>query len=68
MNRATGKKPKMEMQVVQMIERVRAGEDAKDVIRDTDKGESEKDASGNLDERLKRFLGKDRKKHLSRGG
>ena len=32
MNRATAKRPKMEMRIVQMIERVRAGESAEDVI------------------------------------
>ena len=39
-----------------MIERVRAGEDAEDVIRDTDKGKDEKDDSGGLKEDIERFL------------
>ena len=62
MNRATGKKPKMGMQVVQMIERVRVGEDAEDVIRDTDKGKGEKDASGGLGGEIERFLDRGSKK------
>ena len=62
MNRETNKRPKMEMKVVQMIERVRAGEDAEDVIRDTDKGKGKKDDSGGLKEDIGRFLDRNREK------
>ena len=41
---------------MEMIERVRAGEAAGDVIRDTDKGKGKKDDSGGLKEDIKRFL------------
>ena len=57
MNRATTKKPKMEMKVVQMIERVRAGEDAEDVIAGRDRGEDEKDGSEGLKEDIEWFSG-----------
>ena len=62
MNRATGKKPKMEMQVVQMIERVRAGEDAEDVIAGRDRGKSENADSEGLQEDIGRFLDRNRRK------
>ena len=62
MNRATRKKPKMEMQVVQMIERVRAGEDAEDVIAGRDRGKSENADSEGLQEDIGRFLDRNRRK------
>ena len=45
---------------MEMIGRVRAGEDAKDVIRDTDKGKDEKDDSRGLKEDIERFLDRNR--------
>ena len=47
---------------MEMIERVRAGEAAEDVIRDTDKGKGKKDASEGLDKRRERFLGRNRER------
>ena len=41
---------------MEMIERVRAGEDAEDVIAGRDRGKEEKDDSGGLKEDIKRFL------------
>ena len=45
-----------------MIERVRAGEDAKDVIAGRARGKDEKDDSGGLKEDIERFLEKNRRK------
>ena len=41
---------------MEMIERVRAGEDAKDVIAGRDREKGEKDDSGGLKEDIERFL------------
>ena len=51
-----------------MIERVRAGEAVGDVIRATDKGKGKKDGPEGLKERAGRFLERNCKKHLSKGG
>ena len=45
---------------MEMIERVRVGEDAEDVIAGRDKGEPKKDDSGGLREDIERFLAKHR--------
>ena len=47
---------------MEMIERVRAGEDAEDVIAGRDGGLCEKDDSGGLKEDIERFLAKNRRK------
>ena len=60
MNRETTKKPKMEMKVVQIIQRVRAGEDAEEVVRGLRDGKDEKDGSEGLKEDIGRFLKKAR--------
>ena len=63
-----GKAQKPRAEIMQMIERVRDGEDAETVLVGRNTGEEEKGDSGDLDERLDRFLGKGRKKRLLKGG
>lgn len=48
--------------VLEMIERVKAGEDAEAVIAGLDAGKEEIDDSGGLGEDIERFLGKDKPK------
>ena len=47
---------------MEMIERVRAGEYAEDVVQGSRDGKDEKDDSGGLRERTERFLKNTRKK------
>ena len=58
-----GKAQKPRAEIMQMIERVRDGEDAEDVVTGLESDKGGKDVSGDLDECLERFLtGRKRKR------